>query len=222
MSITVRRVAEIIPPTTAVPITMRLPAPGLTAKLVPQGDLYELRLQGPNMMTGYLDEPGHNELAFDEDGFFRTGDLVDFHDRSDPSRGLFYAGRQSEEFKLANATWVSGGTLRVKLLNALKGKVSDLILADDGWPFLGMMAWASSGASLEEIAEGVRVFNASQHGASSRIARLALFSAPPDPSKNEMTDKGTVVRRAILDNRREEIARLLDPSPGDDVRVLLN
>lgn len=199
-----------------------LPAPGVTVKLVPLGDLYELRLKGPNIMPGYLDEPRHNATAFDDGGFFITGDLVAFRDPGDATSGLVFAGRQSEEFKLANATWVRGGTLRVSLLHALKGKVSDLVLADDGWPFLGMLAWAAPGASLDEIAEAVQRFNASQHGASSRVARLALLDRPPDPSQNELTDKGTVIRRAILDNRQHEIARLLDPDPGTAVRILLN
>ena len=33
----------------------------------------EIRVRGPMLFPGYLDEPGANAEAFDDEGFFRTG-----------------------------------------------------------------------------------------------------------------------------------------------------
>jgi len=201
-------------------VGLGLPSPGVTVKLVPYGEYYEIRLKGPNIASGYIDEPDHNAKTFDDDGFFKTGDLARLVDPQDISKGLLYAGRTSEEFKLSNATWVSGGLLREGLLKALNGKASDLVLADDGWPFLCALAWPTPGTSLDEVADVIRQFNGSQHGAASRVARVTLLKAAPDPLKNELTDKGTVIRRAILDNRKQQVAELLSDNPGDEVRIL--
>lgn len=201
-------------------VGLGLPVPDVTMKLVPYGEYYEIRLKGPNIAKGYLDDPEQNSAAFDDDGFFKTGDLARLADPQDVSKGLLYGGRASEEFKLSNATWVSGGQLREGLLKALNGKASDLVLADDGWPFLCALVWATHGTSLDDVAEVIRTFNQSQHGAASRVARVTLLNAPPDPLRNELTDKGTVVRRAILDNRKQQVAELLSDCPGDDVRIL--
>lgn len=37
----------------------------------------ELLVRGPNVTKGYLDNPGANERAFTDDGWFRTGDIVE-------------------------------------------------------------------------------------------------------------------------------------------------
>ena len=89
-----------------------LPQPGMPAKLVPAGDRYELRVKGPNVMPGYWRNPEATAEAFDEEGFFRTGDAARWVDESRPEAGIDFAGRLSEEFKLASGTWVRATTLR--------------------------------------------------------------------------------------------------------------
>ncbi len=44
-------------------------------ELVQDGAVGELLYRGPNVMPGYFNRPDLNEQAFDEEGFFRTGDL---------------------------------------------------------------------------------------------------------------------------------------------------
>ena len=41
-----------------------LPLPGLTLKLVPDGDKMEVRVKGPTVMPGYLNMPEKNAEAF--------------------------------------------------------------------------------------------------------------------------------------------------------------
>lgn len=54
--------------------------------------LGEIQLRGPNVFSGYRDNPEANELAFTEDGWFRTGDLG----RRDEDGFLYVAGRIKE------------------------------------------------------------------------------------------------------------------------------
>lgn len=196
-----------------------LPAPALELKLVPEGARYEVRLRGPNVMAGYLDEPERNAEAFDDEGFYRTGDLAVFHDPADPAQGLAFTGRRAEEFKLANGAWVYGGALRERLLRALPTTIAELVLADDGRPALGLLAWPRPGVTLEALAEAVAGFNAGERGGAV-IRRVMLLTAPPDPAAHEVSDKGTINRRAVLDHRAALVERLYTDPPPSDVRVL--
>jgi feruloyl-CoA synthase len=197
-----------------------LPAPGATLKLAPVGDRYEVRAKGPNVTTGYLDDPEKTAAAFDEEGFYRTGDLAVFHDPQDPAQGLAFAGRAAEEFKLSSGTWVYGGSLRDGLIKALSPLVLDLVLADDGRPYLGLMLWPTAGADPAEIARRLAEFNAAQHGGAARIRRALLLKDPPNANAHEISDKGTINRRAVIDGRAGEVDRLFADAPDDGVMVL--
>lgn len=197
-----------------------LPGPGVEMKLVPTGERYEARLRGPMLMQGYLHEPEKTAAAFDEEGYYRTGDLVVFHDRHDPAQGLAFAGRMAEEFKLSNGTWVYGGQMRDKLLKALSEELAEMVLADDGAPFLGLMAWAKPGISLDDVAAKLAVFNEGQRGGSARIRRVTLLDTPPTADANEISDKGTINRRAVLDNRKSQVDALFADQPPASVREI--
>ena len=97
---------------TDTPGELGLPAPGVELKLIPAGDTYEARVRGPNVTPGYLGRPDLTSAAFDDEGFYRVGDTISFIDPANPSRGLRFTGRVSENFKLANGTWVAVGNLR--------------------------------------------------------------------------------------------------------------
>ena len=200
-----------------------LPAPGLEVKLVPYDGRYEVRLRGPNLMRGYLDEPAKTAEAFDEEGFYRTGDLAVFHEPGRPEAGLAFAGRLAEEFKLTSGTWVYGGQLREALLKALAPHIAELVLCDDNREVLGVLAWAKPGAPgdlLDWAAARLAEFNTGQRGGSATVRRFALFGTPPDPAANEVSDKGTINRRAVLDNRPADLDRLYAAVPGADIRAI--
>ena len=197
-----------------------LPAPGATLKLAPEGDRYKVRARGPNVTQGYLDEPEKTALAFDEEGFYRTGDLAVFHDPDDPTQGLAFAGRAAEEFKLSSGTWVYGGSLRDGLLKALSPLVLDLVLCDDGRPYLGVMLWPTAGADPAEIARRLAAFNADQRGGAARVKRALLLAQPPSANAHEISDKGTINRRAVIDRRSDEVERLFADVPDEGVIAL--
>ena len=58
--------------------TVGFPLPGVELRLAP--DTGEVLVKGPNVFAGYWRRPEATEEAFDEDGWFRTGDLGEFDD----------------------------------------------------------------------------------------------------------------------------------------------
>ena len=194
-----------------------LPQPGMLAKLVPAGDRYELRVKGPNVAPGYYRDPEATAAAFDEEGFFRTGDAARWVDDSRPEAGLAFAGRLSEEFKLASGTWVRATTLRTQLLDALRPYVHDLVIAAPDRPWLGALVWLDATACAEAGGEGVwqpalarllQAFNNRPGGSSTRIRRLLPLAEPPRAEHGEVTDKRSINARRVLERRAADVARL--------------
>ena len=193
-----------------------LPCPDVTVKLVPTDGRYEVRLRGRNLMNGYLNEPEKNAEVFDEQGFYKTGDLARLINPDNLEEGLAFAGRLAEEFKLSNGTWVYGGELRDSLLKALAPDVMEMVRCDANRPYLTMMVWPGPKAGSDagpRIAEKLRVFNSSRSGKSATIQRFALLATPPDPSAQEVSDKGSINRRAVIENRGEIVAQLYADTP---------
>ena len=194
-----------------------LPGPGVEMKLVPTGERYEVRMRGPMVMKGYYGDPEATEKAFDEEGYYRTGDMAVFHNPDSPEQGLAFAGRFAEEFKLANGTWVYGGQMRERLLKRLGTLIVDFVLTDDGRPFLGLLVWLRPGVELDDLVQPLREHNAEAQGASGRIGRVKAFDSPPSADWHEISDKGTINRRAVLDHRQDDLEALYTDPPGNGV-----
>jgi feruloyl-CoA synthase len=212
-----------------------LPLPGLTMKLVPNGSKLEVRVKGATVMSGYLGGPEKTAAAFDEEGFYKLGDAVRFVDDKDPSQGLIFDGRVTEDFKLDSGTWVSVGVLRPAIVAACSPYVLDAIIAGQDQPFVGALLWPSAaalehfreadgGLALEALKESIRTnldrFNATAGGSSRRIERFAILCDPPSLATGEMTDKGYVNQRLALETRAACVAGLYqNPRPVDVVIV---
>ncbi len=188
-----------------------LPMPGLTMKLVPNADRYEVRLKGPMITPGYLAKPEANLEIFDEEGFYRTGDAAQLHDANDIGQGLKFAGRLAEEFKLSTGTWVSAGRLRAELLEAFTPFISDFVICGENADQVALLAWPkNSSVTPPERAELGKIlgrFNIGR-GASERIKCLLLLNDPPSVDHHEVSDKGSINQRVALVRRTAQVARL--------------
>lgn len=205
-----------------------VPTPGLELKLVDMQGKTEVRYRGPNITPGYWRNPEETAGAFDEEGFFKTGDAVKWIDETDVHLGLKFDGRIAEDFKLATGTFVSVGPLRAKIIAAGAPYVQDAVLTGLNMKEVGAMIFptpavrALSGlpadapladvlASAPVQAQFQAVVNAlaqSATGSANRIARLCLLSEPPTIDKGEITDKGSINQRAVLTHRADTVAAL--------------
>src|SRR4051812_2196916 len=191
-----------------------VPLPGVTIKLVPDRDKHEIRVAGPNVTPGYHRDPAATAAAFDAEGFYRTGDAGRLVDPDDPAQGLMFDGRLAEDFRLASGTFVTVGRLRTALVSAAAGVLTDAVLAGHDGPYPAALAWVNRdearracgadelddpalrghlGAVLAELNAGA--------GSAGRVERLLLLSEPPSLDAGEITDKGYVKQRAVLERR---------------------
>ncbi|QQN65089.1 AMP-binding protein [Bradyrhizobium diazoefficiens] len=210
-----------------------LPAPGLQLKLIPVSDTYEARVKGPNVTPGYLGRPDLTEKAFDEEGFYRIGDMVSFLDPQKPELGLRFTGRISENFKLANGTWVSIGNMRAAILAATRGVLLDIVIAGENREACALLCWLNpteaariSAAPAEDLAcdslviqflkDRFRDYNETV-GSSEKICSFVLVKDPPSMAAGEITDKAYVNQRAVLKVRSEQVEGLFANEPGQDV-----
>ncbi|WP_168072390.1 feruloyl-CoA synthase [Caulobacter sp. SSI4214] len=205
-----------------------LPTPGTAVKLVPAGEggKFEIRVQGPQVSPGYLDQPEATAQAFDEDGFYRLGDAARLADPEDPSAGLVFDGRLVENFKLASGAFVAAGALRVAAVSAIGGLVSDAVVCGEGQEGVGLMLFldakacaAFGGPAREAIAERLRAFNLAAKGGTGRIARALILDGAPDAASGELTDKGYINQALARDRRPGELARLFADNPDEGVMV---
>lgn len=218
-----------------------LPLPGITLKLVPNGQKLEVRAKGPTITPGYLNRPDLTEAAFDEEGFYKLGDAAKFLDENDPNQGLVFDGRVTEDFKLSSGTWVSVGTLRTDLLEATSPLLQDAVIAGQDKPFLAVLAWPSLIAARQIAGLGpdapvadvlasdkvvaflrdkIAAHNKAAGGSSGRIARITLMAEPPSVDGHEITDKGYVNQRATLDRRSHLVDDLYAAQPPAHVIVV--
>jgi feruloyl-CoA synthase len=218
------------------PGELGLPAPGLELKLVPAGDTYEVRVRGPNVTPGYLGRPDVTAAAFDDEGFYRIGDTVSFIDPARPRLGLRFTGRLSENFKLANGTWVVVGALRAAVLAATHGVLQDAVIAGEnrlscavlGWlnPIMAKEHAVGDGSNLTEdsgviayLKQCFRAHNANV-GSSDRVCSFTILDEPPSLAAGEITDKAYVNQRAVLNHRAPRVELLYSSEPYDHVFVV--
>ncbi len=213
-----------------------LPCPGMELKLVPMGDKVEVRYRGPNITPGYWRNPDATKESFDEEGYFCTGDAVQWIDAADPHQGLKFDGRIAEDFKLSTGTFVSVGPLRAKIIAAGAPLIQDVVITGlnekevgaliipalvparkhAGLPDTSAMKDVAAHSSIQRaMAELVTKLSASATGSSNRVARAVVLSEPPNIDKGEITDKGSINQRAVLKERAALVQALYaDTLPG--------
>jgi feruloyl-CoA synthase len=195
------------------PGVIGLPVAGCELKLVPAAGKLEVRVRGPNVTPGYYKRPDLTSAAFDEEGFYRIGDAVKLADPADATRGIVFDGRVAEDFKLGTGTWVHVGALRVKLIAAGDPIIQDAVITGHDRNEIGALVFLSPAAKelgFEELKNKLKQIleSHSKEPSSTRITRLMVMSEPPSIDANEITDKGYMNQRAVLERRAALVDRL--------------
>jgi feruloyl-CoA synthase len=209
--------------------------------MVPSGGKLELRVRGPNVTPGYWNRPDLTAEAFDEDGFFRMGDAGKLADPADPSRGLLFDGRIAEDFKLTSGTWVHVGALRIAVISAGAPIIQDAVITGHDRDAIGALIFpnlagcralcpeATKDAALadliglptirERLAAGLAAHNAANPGSSTRVTRALLLAEPPSIDAGEITDKGYINQRAVLERRAHLVLKLASRRDPDIIEI---
>ena len=210
-----------------------VPLPGALVKLAPADGGYEIRAKGPMVTPGYFGQPALTAEAFDEDGFYRTGDAVALADAGDLNAGLVFRGRIAEDFKLETGTFVRVGALRTALLSAVP-ILADAVLAGENRGCVCALVWLNpaetrklTGAEPRTLGELViddvvgdnlaRALAdlAESAGSAGRVERLVVMARPADLDAGEITDKGYVNQRTVL-ARRAGLVEMLYAEPAPE------
>lgn len=211
-----------------------VPLPDTETKLVPFADgRFEIRVRGPNVFDGYLDQPEDTDAAFDDEGFFVTGDAMAFVDANDPSLGLRFDGRLAEDFKLLSGTWVRAANVRLDVLSRLAELAADVVVTGADRHEIGVLIVPSQAVrdapDASEDDGALRVASITDAlvsrlahiggSGSTRIARVLILSEPPSIGDGEMTAKGSLNVRTLLSRRAALLARLYDDADPATVLV---
>ncbi len=183
-------------------------------------------------MPGYWRNEAATAEVFDEEGFYSMGDAGRLVDTDNPSEGLVFEGRVSENFKLNSGTWVNVNNVRVAIVNTLKPHFLDAIVTGHDRSGIGLllvpnMAHLATDYGLSEEQQNaahlqtidalikktidlLNDYNEVNYSSSQRIVRFALLPSPPSIQKNEITDKGYLNQRALLANWSDLINKMHD------------
>jgi feruloyl-CoA synthase len=215
-----------------------VPVPGLELKLVPTGNKYEARYRGDNIFPGYWKQPELTAVAFDEEGFYRTGDALRFVDHKDPNKGLLFDGRFAEDFKLTSGTWVRVGILRSEAIAAGQGLIQDIVITGHDRDFIGAIifpgipAWRKltgmstirNAAELAQVKDSHDIIQKilsdlakKRKGSASMIRKALIADFELSMDKGEITDKGSVNQKAVIANHPDVLEKLYSKKSFDSI-----
>lgn len=216
-----------------------IPVPGTTLKLVPNAGKLEVRVKGPNVFPGYWKNPDATAKAFDEDGFYMIGDAMKYVDANKPELGLLFDGRVSEDFKLLTGTWVHVGALRVAGIDALKPIAQDIVVTGHDRSKVGFLVFPNlpecrrlcpdlptdapvetvlaQPAIRECVNQGLRSMRVNGSGSSMFASSALLMAEPPSVEAGEITDKGYINQRLVLNRRAALVNALYAEQPDQQV-----
>ena len=215
-----------------------VPVPGLELKLVPSDGRLEARYRGKNVFPGYWRQPELTAKAFDEEGFYCTGDALRFVDESDANKGMIFDGRFAEDFKLNTGTWVRASVLRAQLIAAGHGLIQDVVITGHDNAFIGAIVFASldycrtitglaSNAAPGDLIHHAAVKQKLQDvldelagkstGSATLIKRAMFADFTLTIDKGEITDKGSLNQSMVIQQHPEAITKLYSNQPDDSI-----
>lgn len=197
------------------PGVIGLPLPGVQLKFVPNGEKLELRVKGANVFPGYRDNEAATREAFDDEGFYKIGDAGRLRDAADPLQGVLFDGRVAEDFKLGSGTWVSVGTLRLRVVAALAPHAQDVVITGHDRADIGLLIFLTeaarqlpAAAMAQHVRAALQALHAEGLGSSQTPERALLLPDGPSAAAGEITDKGYINQRCVLARRAADVERL--------------
>jgi feruloyl-CoA synthase len=207
------------------PGVIGLPMPGVSVKFVPNSGKLEMRVKGEHVFPGYRHNEEATRAAFDEDGYYCIGDAGLLVDEADPLQGVVFNGRVAEDFKLSSGTWVSVGTLRVRVVSALAPYALDVVVTGHDRSEIGVLVFLNeAGRALpaaqvtQHVSDTLRALRAEGGGSSQTPARALLLADAPSIAAGEITDKGYVNQRLVLARRAADVQALY--APDDSAQII--
>jgi feruloyl-CoA synthase len=138
-----------------------------------------------------------------------------------PERGVVFDGRVAEDFKLTTGTWVHVGALRTRLIAAADPVVQDAVITGHdrdevgALVFLGAQARTQAPESVRaRLVEALHALAREPGGSSTRPCRVLVLDEPPSLDDGEITDKGYLNQRAILERRASRVEELYRGGEG--------
>jgi feruloyl-CoA synthase len=156
-------------------------------------------------------------------------------DEHDPSKGMIFNGRLAEDFKLGTGTWVSVGIIKAQLIAEGNGLIQDAVITGHDQAFVGAIIFpdlnycrskfgitdASTPATmagnadvLDALGDVLARMSAKSTGSSTVVRRATIADFVLSFDKGEITDKGSINQRMILDNHAEIVEKMYSPRPG--------
>jgi feruloyl-CoA synthase len=207
-----------------------VPAPGVEFKLAPVDRKFEARMKGPSMTPGYWRQPELTATLYDEEGYLKTGDAVRLLDEADAAKGIVFDGRIAEDFKLLTGTWVSVGPLKTKIVLHFAPYVRDVVMTGINRDELGVLFFADGAACRTlcpdlppdapetavlrhprvraRFGELLTELAREATGSATRVVRGMILEEPLSIDRHEVTDKGSLNARALLDARKSLVEEL--------------
>jgi long-chain acyl-CoA synthetase len=153
------KVGTIGPPVADVDLRVDESAVGPDQAASVDGDLGELLVRGPNVFDGYWDDPEATNEAFTDDGWFRTGDVVEIR----PDGYVAFHERVKQLLVLSTGKNVAPGPIEDAF--AASEVVEQAMVLGDGQKFVsalivpnfeGVRAWAAeAGIDLPDDVGGI-------------------------------------------------------------------
>ncbi|MHC4218404.1 MAG: AMP-binding protein [Planctomycetota bacterium] len=204
------------------------PLPGVSIRI--DGE-QEILVKGPNVMLGYLDDPGATSRVLDDDGWLHTGDLGEF-----TPEGLRILGRKDGAFKLTTGEKVHPHRIENTLADE-SPYIGTALVVGSGQDYVGALIcpdfsrlreWAEdhgiAGDRLTDLPEVRELYaseleriNPSIEVKYQRIKRAVLADSTPSLDRGEVTPSGKIVRQRVCEIYKRELKAMFEPEPDAGV-----
>jgi long-chain acyl-CoA synthetase len=202
-------VATINPPGAVRIGTVGKALPGVEIELAEDG---EVKVRGPIVMRGYRNKPEKTAQAFDDEGWFPTGDIGEL----DPDGYLRIVDRKKELIINAAGKNMSPANIEAKI-KAADGIVAQAVAIGDRRPYnvalIVLDPEAAADDSETRVAAAVERAN-EQLSRVEQIKKFRILSEEWQPGGDELTPTMKLKRRPIAEKYAEEIEGLYVPGPS--------